>query len=313
MIRIATTDDLALVRELWHAFEREVPEPAWRGDDSEEDQRKLEQAVGKDIVLLADNVGLAVATKTSERAGMLDILYVRPRARGKGVAHELVREVAEQLRAQGVGTLELEVPATNNDARAVYERWGFAPVELTLAAPIDALVDRLGHSATGPTFGSIHVQTDDAGSVERDVHKALPRMGRSDQTTVSGAHNGWVSVRDELCDRDPTVLQRLAKELSYTSGGVVLALGVEEGVLVKYTLYDRGAAVDEYASLPEFRGPLPPGDVIALGANPTVVARLTGADPARVREIARTAASPSDLPPALELHAQIAELMGVQA
>jgi hypothetical protein len=52
--------------------------------------------------------------------------------------------------------------------------------------------------------------------------------------------------------------------------------------------------------------------VIALGANPTVVARLTGADPARVREIARTGASPADLPPALELHAQIAELMGVR-
>jgi hypothetical protein len=30
-----------------------------------------------------------------------------------------------------------------------------------------------------------------------------------------------------------------------------------------------------------------------------------------VREIARTASSPADLPPALELHAQIAELMGV--
>jgi GNAT superfamily N-acetyltransferase len=312
VIRTATTDDLALVRELWHAFEREVPEPVWRDDDSEDDLRKLEQAIGKDIVLLADNVGLAVATKTGQRAGMLDILFVRPRARGKGVADELVREVAEQLRAQGVGTLELEVLATNSDARAIYERWGFAPVELTLAAPIEALVERLGHKATGPTFGSIHVQTDDAGSVERDVQKALPRMGHSDQTTVSGAHNGWVSVRDELCDRDPTVLQRLGKELSYTSGGVVLALGVEEGVLVKYTLYDRGAAVDEYASVPEFRGPLPPGDVIALGANPTVVARLTGADPARVREIARTAASPSDLPPALELHAQIAELMGVQ-
>jgi GNAT superfamily N-acetyltransferase len=312
VIRTATTDDLALVRELWHAFEREVPEPVWRDDDSEDDLRKLEKAIGKDIVLLADNVGLAVATKTGQRAGMLDILFVRPRARGKGVADELVREVAEQLRAQGVGTLELEVLATNSDARAIYERWGFAPVELTLAAPIEALVERLGHKATGPTFGSIHVQTDNAGSVERDVQKALPRMGHSDQTTVSGAHNGWVSVRDELCDRDPTVLQRLGKELSYTSGGVVLALGVEEGVLVKYTLYDRGAAVDEYASVPEFRGPLPPGDVIALGANPTVVARLTGADPARVREIARTAASPSDLPPALELHAQIAELMGVQ-
>ena len=82
--------------------------------------------------------------------------------------------------------------------------------------------------------------------------------------------------------------------------------------IVWYTLYDRGAVVDEYSSVPEYRGPLPPGDVIALGANPTVVARLTGADPARVRQVARTAASPAELPPALELHGQIAELVGVR-
>ena len=311
MIRPATPDDLALVRELWHAFSAEVPDAEWREDDSAEELRELESAVGKDVVLLADDVGFAVATKQSDRLAVLDILYVRPKARGKGVAHELVRAVAEQLGGLGVDMLELDVLAANSDARAVYERWGFAPVELTLAAPVGALVERLDRS-DGPTFGSIHVQTDDSGAVERDVHKALPRMGHSDHTMVGGPHNGWVTVRDELCDRDPNVLQRLAKELSYTSGGVVLALGVEDGALVRYTLYDRGAAVDEYASVPEFRGPLPPGDVIALGANPTVVARLTGADPARVREIARTAASPGDLPPALELHAQIAELMGVQ-
>jgi GNAT superfamily N-acetyltransferase len=311
VIRPATPDDLALVRELWHAFSAEVPDAEWREDDSEDDLRELEAAVGKDVVLLADDVGLAVATKQSERLAVLDILYVRPKARGKGVAHELVREVTEQLRGLGIDMLELEVLAANADARAVYERWGFAPVELTLAAPVGALVERLDRS-DGPTFGSIHVQTDDSGAVERDVHKALPRMGHSEHTMVGGPHNGWVTVRDELCDRDPNVLQRLAKELSYTNGGVVLALGVEDGALVRYTLYDRGAAVDEYASVPEFRGPLPPGDVIALGANPTVVARLTGADPAHVREIARTAASPADLPPALELHAQIAELMGVQ-
>jgi GNAT superfamily N-acetyltransferase len=312
VIRTATPDDLALVRELWRAFSAEVPDAEWRDDDSADDLHALEKAIGKDVVLLADDVGVAVATKRGDQVALLDILYVRPKARGSGVGRELVHETVKQLRGQGIEMLELEVLASNANARAVYERWGFAPVELTLAAPVGSLVERLERSE-GPTFGSIHVQTDDAGSVERDVRKALPRMGHSEQTTVSGAHNGWVTVDDELCNRDPSVLQRLAKELSYTNGGVVLALGVEEGALVRYTLYDRGAAVDEYASLPEFRGPLPPGDVIALGANPTVVARLTGADPARVRAIARTAASPADLPPALELHGQIAELMGVQA
>jgi GNAT superfamily N-acetyltransferase len=312
VIRTATPDDLPLVQALWRAFEDEIPDASWRDSDSEDDLAALEKAIGEDVVLLAGDVGLAVATKTGARLGFLDVLYVKPEARGAGTAAALVREAASQLRGRGAEVLELEVLDSNAHARAVYERWGFSPVELTLAVPLDALVRRLDASASGPTFGSIHVQTDDAGAVERAVQKALPRLGHSERTDVTGPADGWVSVRDELCDREPTALQRLAKELSYGSGGVVLALGVEEGALVRYALYDRGSVVDEYASVPEYRGPLPPGDVIALGANPTVVARLTGADPARVREIARTGRSPADLPPALELHAQIAELMGVR-
>jgi GNAT superfamily N-acetyltransferase len=311
VIRAATSEDLPLVRELWRAFDSEVPDAEWHDDDSADDLRALEEAIGTDVVLLADDVGLAVATKKGERLGFLDIVYVRPEARRGGVAAELVREAAARLREQGADMLELEVLASNSGARAVYERWGFAPVELTLAAPIDALVQRLAASPKGPTFGSIHVQTDDQGVVERAVQKALPRFGRSAGTTVTRPSNGWVAIHDELSDRDPKVLQRLAKELSYAVGGVVLAIGVEEGAVVRYTLYDRGGAVDEYASLPEYAGPLPPGDIVALGANPTVVSRLTGADPGRVREVARTAASPADLPPALELLAQIAGVMGI--
>ena len=47
-------------------------------------------------------------------------------------------------------------------------------------------------------------------------------------------------------------------------------------------------------------------------ANATVVARLTGAEAQRVREVARTAASPGELPPAQELYEQIAAVMGLQ-
>ena len=80
---------------------------------------------------------------------------------------------------------------------------------------------------------------------------------------------------------------------------------------MRYVLYERGSVVDEYQSVPEYYGPVPPGDVVALGANPTVVSRLTGADPARVRAVARTAPVPEDLPPAPELLQQLAELMGL--
>ena len=312
MIRIATSEDLPLVERLFRAFNAEVPDAAWRDDDTEADAAQLETRIADDIVLLADDVGLAIASKTGEKLGFLDILYIAPEVRGSGIAAELVREAASALRDRGAEVLELEVLQSNERARAVYDHWGFSPVELTLAAPLDALVRRFDSAAGGPTFGSVHVQTDDATTVERAVQKVLPRLGRSERTEVTGPDNGWVTVHDELGNRDPRALLSLAKELSYANGGVVLALGVEEGALVRYTLVDRGSIVDEYASVPEYHGPLPPGEVIALGANPTVVARLTGADPARVREVARTGASPADLPPALELHAQIAELMGVR-
>ena len=125
--------------------------------------------------------------------------------------------------------------------------------------------------------------------------------------------NGWVSVRAELIDRDRNARERLAAELSNATAAVVCVLAIEDGRLVRYVLYERGSVVDEYQSVPEYYGPVPPGDIVALHANPTVVARLTGAEPARVRSVARTASSPDDLPPAPELLAQIAELMGLQS
>jgi len=155
------------------------------------------------------------------------------------------------------------------------------------------------------------VQTDDTGAVERAVQKFLPRMGQSGGTSVTGPRNGWVAVHDELCDREPDIVRRLAKELSYALPAVVLAVGVEDGAYVWYTLYDMGGDVDEYASVPEYHGELAPGDVVALGANPTVVARLTGADARAVRTVARTAATPADLPDAVELVREITEVMGV--
>jgi GNAT superfamily N-acetyltransferase len=305
VIRPATADDLPLVRELWQAFNTEIPDESWREDDLAEDLAWLEQAIRDDIVLLAEEDGLAVARRKGERLGFLEVVYVRPEARRSGLAAQLVREVAARMREGGVEMLELEVLASNAEARAIYERWGFKPVELTLGAPLAQLEQRLA-PADGPTFGFVHVQTDDVEKVKRDAAKVL-RF--EPDVEVEG---NWVRVRSDATDAEPARLKALAKELSYTTGGVVLSLGVERGVVVRYDLFDKGADVDEYLSVPEYFGPLPPGDTYALGANATVVGRLTGADPRRVREVARTAASPGELPPAQELYEQIATVMGVQ-
>ena len=305
MIRPATADDLPLVRELWQAFGTEIPDEPWREDDLAEELAALEQAIRDDIVLLAGNDGLAVARRRGERLGFLEVVYVRPEARRSGIAAELVREVVSRLREAGAEMLELEVLASNVEARAIYERWGLKPIELILGAPIAQLEQRLA-PADGPTFGFVHVQTDDVEKVKRDALKVL-RF--EPDVEVEG---NWVRVRSDVTDSDPERLKSLAKELSYTTGGVVLSLGVQRGAVVRYDLFDKGSDVDEYLSVPEYYGALAPGDAYALGANATVVGRLTGADPKRVREVARTAASPSDLPPAQELYEQLATVMGVQ-
>ena len=108
------------------------------------------------------------------------------------------------------------------------------------------------------------------------------------------------------------MLRRLATELSERTGAVVLAIGIEHEQVVRFVLFEAGRIVDEYLSVPEHYGPLPPGDAIALAANPRVVARLTGADPAVVRATARTAASPAELPPAHELLEKIAAAIGLE-
>jgi hypothetical protein len=81
---------------------------------------------------------------------------------------------------------------------------------------------------------------------------------------------------------------------------------------VRMVALERGGIVDEYRSVPEFWGPLPPGDVIGLAANPTVLARLTGADPRAVKQVAVTATSPSDLPPPREILASLARVLGLE-
>ncbi len=288
MIRAATKDDRKLVKELRAEFEGEVPDELWHDDDEDYEW---------DYVLLADDVGVAALDRKGDRTWLLDLLYVRPAGRGKGLGTELVRAAAEYVQQQGAELLALEVLESNAAAKRLYDRLGFTTVERTLAAPVTALVSA---GQEGATIGAVHVQNDDVEKVRRDATKVLRREPEL------AAGDGWTRV-----EAQPDELRNLARELSFTTG-VSVALTLEAGAVVRYVLFDRGSMVDEYLSVPEYFGELPPGDVMALGANPTVVARLTNADPARVRAVARTATSPADLPPADELYKQIAEVLGVQ-
>jgi GNAT superfamily N-acetyltransferase len=318
-IREAAPGDTERLRELYREFVYEIPPPADLPIDLEHELRELEAFLDlQQVVLVAetdegDVVGFGLG-KLDDHPGIgyLSDLYVQPGSRRQGAARTLIREVATRLRDRGAKVLTLEVQLDNQIARAAYERMGLREHLVGLYAPIDHLLERSSREPQGESFGSAHVQTDDENAVEQAVRKYIPRFGQSGGSAILGPRNGWVSVYDELCDREPAVLRRLGSELSNATGAITVTTGVEEGAIVRYIVFERGSIVDEYLSVPEYYKPLPPGDAIALGANATVVARLTGADAAAFRNAAKTAASPGELPPAAELLDQLAELMGLE-
>jgi hypothetical protein len=223
---------------------------------------------------------------------------------------EVLRGLIERARADGADRIEIE---TTHEAGDAWIRAGFTEVARLLRAPVEAVEQHVGAKEAEPSYGGIHVQTDDLEAVTRAVRQFVPRLpGGSRGSAVLPPHEGWISVYDELCDREPEMLRRLAKELSDRMGAFVLALGVEEGRVVRYIAMERGRVVDEYLSVPEYYGPLPPGEVVALGANPRLMARLTGSDLDAVRRTARTGKSPTELPPALELLTELGRLFGFE-
>jgi ribosomal-protein-alanine N-acetyltransferase len=314
-IRKATKKDLDTIRALWEAMEEEIGGPDWVRETWEEELVDVERRLKEAAIFIAEDddgpVGYLGLDYRDPRIAEVQSVYVDPQARRRGIAAALIAEAAAAAREHGYTHVHLDVLVTNLGALAVYERLGFAEYQKRLSISLDELDQRVGRQPRGESMGRVYVQTDDETMIERAVAQFVPRLGRSARTDVSPPRNGWIEIDDELCSRDPKALRRLGQELSYRTGGVVLTLGVEEGAVVRYVLLERGSVADEYASVPEYYGPLPPGDVIALGANPTVAHRLTGADPARVRAVARTAKSVEELPAPHDLYAQLADVLGV--
>ena len=214
----------------------------------------------------------------------------------------------EQAKEAGADRIEIETTHEDGDA---WIRAGFTETARLLEAPVAALEEHLG-ARREPSFGSLHVQSDDVDAVLRAVRQFVPRLpGGSQGSVVLPPRDGWTSAYDELCDREPEMLRRLAREISDRMGAFVVAMGVEEGRVVRYIALERGRVVDEYLSVPEYYGPIPPGEVIGLGANPRLMARMTGADHDAVRATARTGRTPEELEPPADLLAELGRLFGI--
>jgi hypothetical protein len=235
----------------------------------------------------------------------IQLVHVRERARRQGVAKALLDECAKHAREQGARFVSLDVLTANERAVAVWKRLGFDVYAQFMAMPVERLEQRLRSKPAETQRASTHVQTDDELSVQRAIAQFVPRL---ESPTVT-RYESWIRVVDVVLDRDRDAHGRFARELSERLGAVTVALA-QEGEVVRFRLYERGRMVDEYLSVPTYYGELSKGDELALEANPTLVARLTGADRDTVRRVARTAASPADLPS--DLYEQVARLMGLE-
>lgn len=315
-VRRATEADLETLVALWDDFAAVAAPPSWVEGAREGSAEGIADSIREGLAYVAEQdgraLGFAAAVARGSQAVELTELYVHPDARRGGVARALLQAVAAEVAERGAGHVLVSTGARNEIARTVFERWGFRPQSIELYVSLEELEQRLGPKAHGRSFGSIHVQSDELGPVERAVRQFVPRLpGGSQGSVVVPPRNGWTSVYDELCDRDPAQLRRLARELSDRMGAVVLAMGVELGAVARFVLFERGRVMDEYLSVREYYGPLPPGDVVGLAANPTVVARLTGANRDAVRAAALHADAPEELPPPVEIVAGLAAVMGV--
>jgi ribosomal protein S18 acetylase RimI-like enzyme len=312
-IRAATSQDENAIRPLWEAFEAELPEPdGFSAETWEEYRKELAANIAAGAVFVAEDggnlAGVAEASVVDEGRWHLETVFVNPESRRAGVGKALVLACTQAARAAGANHLSLGVLASNELAETVWRRLGFHPVEIVMAQSLEALETRLGSTPAGPSRATTHVQTDDHVSVDRAIAHFVPRL---ENVEVRENPGGWIRIVDPVLDADRDAQDRFAANVSDTLGAVVVALALERGSVVRFRLYERGRMVDEYLSVPGFYGDVDRGEELAAEANPTLVARLTGADRDEVRRVARTASSPGELPPADELYAEVGRLMGL--
>jgi len=146
-LRKATEADAPIVRELWEEFCAEVPPPPGGEETWEEEWRDTRQDIHDGLVYLAEDdegvAGIARAHPPTRGRGHVELVQVRPRARRRGVAKALLRELVRELKERGAAQVTLDVLTSNADARTAWGRLGFEEVSLSMQAPLEVLEQRL--------------------------------------------------------------------------------------------------------------------------------------------------------------------------
>ena len=151
-VRRAGEDDRETLYALWDEWvEREAPVPSWVAGAVEGTRAQIDVAISSGCAVIAEErghvLGFACGVVTGQRTGDLTELYVRPKARRRGIARALARAVVVALGERGVLSVTGGVGPENAAARSFYENAGFQTVELRLVADVEVLERRLAERA----------------------------------------------------------------------------------------------------------------------------------------------------------------------
>jgi ribosomal protein S18 acetylase RimI-like enzyme len=147
-IRRASSDDRETLYALWDEWiEQESPIPFWVEGAREGTRTGIDNSLSSGCAVIAEEggevLGFACGLMQGLRIGDLTELYVRPNARRRAIARELVRAVVAELRERGSAFVTGGVAPENLAARRFYEKAGFRPVEIRLVADVETLEQQL--------------------------------------------------------------------------------------------------------------------------------------------------------------------------
>lgn len=129
--RLAEPDELAHTARMLVAFNTEYdepsPDPDWWADHL---ARLVDGGDTRVFLIGRPAVGLALfRLRTSTWAAYLEAylaeMYVEPGRRGQGLGTRLLTHALEELRAEGVGYVDLGTTTADESAIALYEKLGF--------------------------------------------------------------------------------------------------------------------------------------------------------------------------------------------
>ncbi len=297
-----------------------IPAPPEFVETWDEEWRDVAADIGgRGAVFLAeDGEGVAGAVRATMRAAdvwHVVFAHVRPRARRRGVLSGLLTRGVRGGQARG--SVAGHARRAHRERAARSPSGGGSASSRTRSTWLPRSTSARGAARPtrrgSPSSGAIYVQTDDATS------------GRARGAEVPAAHRP-LGVDDCLgaAERlDPRRRRALQPRPESAAPARARALACARGD--RAHARDRGRRGRRATSsgtgagsptstprVPEHYGPLPPGDVVALAANPTVVQRLTGADPrARARGCAHGRHRPTSFRRRTSCSGRLADVLGV--